>query len=83
MITEHASLQSPTSIVRIGTPYLTRPLIIAQRVRTLTHSLLGAIAAYGNPSFFDFERQGPVHHSLGGGVSRVSDSFWPISERWM
>jgi hypothetical protein len=41
-------------------------------------TLLRALAAHGNPSFFEFERRGAIHHRLGPGVQRVSDSFWPM-----
>lgn len=35
---------------------------------------------WGTPAFFEFEHRGPVHERLGPGLSRASDSFWPISE---
>jgi hypothetical protein len=35
---------------------------------------------WSTPAFFEFERGGPVHQRLGPGLSRESDSFWPISE---
>jgi hypothetical protein len=37
-------------------------------------------AAYGSPSYFQFERKAPVHTRLGAGVTRVSDSFWPLAD---
>jgi hypothetical protein len=35
---------------------------------------------WGTPAFIEFEHKGPVHQRLGPGLSRESDSFWPISE---
>ena len=43
-------------------------------------SLLSALARWGNPGFFEFERRGPIQTRLGPGLSRESDSFWPLSE---
>ena len=34
----------------------------------------------GNPAFFEFERRGANRNRLGPGLSRESDSFWPLSE---
>jgi hypothetical protein len=47
---------------------------------SVTIALWRALAAWGNPSFFELERRTCEHRRLGPGVSRVSDSFWPISE---
>jgi hypothetical protein len=52
-----------------------RPPIIS-----MTIALWRALARWGSPSFFEFERRAPEHRRLGPGVSRVSDSFWPLSE---
>ncbi len=54
--------------------------IVASRVLTMTTALLRALAVYGNPPYFQLERSGPVQQRLGPGVSRESDSFWPISQ---
>jgi hypothetical protein len=54
--------------------------IVASRALTMTAALLRAFAAYGNPPYFQLERRGPVQQWLGPGVSRESDSFWPISQ---
>ena len=35
---------------------------------------------WSTPAFFELEHKGPVHQRLGPGLSRESDSFWPISE---
>jgi hypothetical protein len=43
-------------------------------------ALWRALAASGSPSFFEFERRAPEHRRLGPGVSRLSDSFWPLTE---
>jgi hypothetical protein len=53
---------------------------ISARVRLLAAAVGGALAAYGNPAYFQFERRGPIHTRVGPGVSHVSDSFWPLSE---
>jgi hypothetical protein len=53
---------------------------IAEQTRTVVIALMRALARWGSPSFFEFERRGPVHRRLGPGVSRVSDSFWPLTE---
>jgi hypothetical protein len=54
--------------------------IFASRALTMTTALLRALAAYGNPPYFQLERRGPVQQWLGPGVSRESDSFWPMSQ---
>ncbi len=54
--------------------------IVASRALTMTAALLRALAAYGNPPYFQLERRGPVQQWLGPGVSRESDSFWPMSQ---
>ena len=79
MISERTSLHSPTLRVRTST-CVHSIHVVAERVQTVLLSLFGACALYGNPSFFEVERQGPVRHRLGPGVSRVSDLFWPVSE---
>jgi hypothetical protein len=43
-------------------------------------ALWRALAAWGNPSYFELERRAPEHRRLGPGVSRVSDSFWPLTD---
>jgi hypothetical protein len=49
--------------------------IVASRTLTMTIALLRALAAYGNPPYFQLERRGPVQQRLAPGVSRESDSF--------
>jgi len=83
MSSEPTSLRGLTLMVQTGTLRPQWPHLGVERVPTVMLSLLGALASYGNPSFFEFERQEPAYQRLGGGVSRVSDSFWPVSERWM
>jgi hypothetical protein len=96
MIYEHATIHTPSprltvrasgvrSLVALGdavecpgiqsTRSRTRPWIIS-----MTIALWRALAAWGNPSFFEFERRTPEHRRLGPGVSRVSDSFWPLTD---
>jgi hypothetical protein len=47
---------------------------------SLATAVWRALTAWGNPSFFEFGRRAPEHHRLGPGLSRVSDSFWPLTE---
>ena len=49
-------------------------------IMSMTIALWRALARWGSHSFFEFERRAPEHRRLGPGVSRVSDSFWPLSE---
>lgn len=53
---------------------------IARQARSAARTVLGAVASASTPTFFDLERQGPVQRRLGPGLSRESDSFWPLSE---
>ena len=53
--------------------------VVVAHTKALTISVLGALASCGNPSFFQLERRGPTHERLGPGLSRESDSFWPLS----
>jgi hypothetical protein len=50
------------------------------RARRSVLTVAGALASYGSPGYFQFERRGPVHTRVGPGVSHVSDSFWPLTE---
>jgi hypothetical protein len=96
MISEHTAIHTPTDRLTIGAPGVrpsaalddavecpdirsagsrTRPWIIS-----LTIALWHALAACGSPSFFELERRAPEHRRLGPGVSRVSDSFWPLTD---
>jgi hypothetical protein len=45
-----------------------------------TIALWRALTAWGNASFFELERPVAEHRQLGPGVSRVSDSFWPLTD---
>jgi hypothetical protein len=58
-----------------------RLLGIASGARHRSISMLRARVFWGTPSFFQFERQGPVQQRLGPGLTRESGSFWTIS-RW-
>jgi hypothetical protein len=53
---------------------------IVERARHGAISLWHVLASCGNPGYFEFERRGPVQQRLGPGLSRESDSFWPLSE---
>jgi hypothetical protein len=53
---------------------------VAKQARATTIAVLGTFATQGNPSFFELERRTPADHRLGPGLSRESDSFWPLSE---
>ncbi len=53
---------------------------VVAHTKRLPITVLGALAAYGNPSFFQFERRGPTVQRLGAGLTRESDSFWPLSD---
>jgi hypothetical protein len=53
---------------------------VARHASTLTMALLGALSSSVHPSYFDLEQLGPTHQRLGPGLSRESDSFWPLSE---
>jgi hypothetical protein len=54
--------------------------VFADKAKAVTVTVLGALAAWGSPSFFELERRGPTVQRLGPGLSRESDSFWPLSE---
>jgi hypothetical protein len=95
MISEHTAVHTPTHGLTIRRPVVwtsalddaveypvirstgsrTRPSIIS-----MATALWRALAACGSPSFFELERRAPVHRRLGPGVSRVSDSFWPLTD---
>jgi hypothetical protein len=53
---------------------------VAEHAATLTMALLGSLASGVRPSYFELEQRGPTHDRLGPGLSRESDSFWPLSE---
>ena len=88
MISEHTAMDTRTltPISAGGVGFTTTPTlreqggIVASRALTMTTALLRALAAYGNPPYFQLERRGPVQQWLGPGVCRESDSFWPISQ---
>jgi hypothetical protein len=54
--------------------------VVARHASTLTIALLGLLASGVRPSYFELERRGPTRERLGPGLSRESDSFWPLSE---
>jgi len=47
---------------------------------SVTIALWHALTEWCKPSFFELERRAPEHRRLGPGLSRESDSFWPLSE---
>jgi hypothetical protein len=54
--------------------------VFADRAKAVTIALIGALATCGSPSFCELERRSPTVLRLGPGLSRESDSFWPLSE---
>jgi hypothetical protein len=54
--------------------------VLGAHARAVTIAVLGAVAAGVSPSYFELEQRGPTHTRLGPGLSRESDSFWPLSE---
>jgi hypothetical protein len=54
--------------------------VLAAQARAVTVRLLGAVASGLGPSYFELERRAPIQTRLGPGLSRESDSFWPLSE---
>jgi hypothetical protein len=62
-----------------STAWRTRLQVIASHAQALSISVLAALAASSSPTYFDLAHQGPVEHLLGPGLSRESDSFWPLS----
>jgi hypothetical protein len=63
-----------------STGWQARLQVVVAHTKALTITVLGALGSYGNPSLFEFERRGPTHQRLGAGLSRESDSFWPLSD---
>jgi hypothetical protein len=94
MIAEPVALQTPThssiapttcapaidAAPATGTPATAWRKRLSGAVAHTMIGLLRALAMSGNPPYFELERRGPVEQRLGPGLSRVSDSFWPISE---
>jgi hypothetical protein len=54
--------------------------VVVKHVATVTTALLSALGSWANPSFFEPGRGGPAEQRLGPGLSRESDSFWPLSQ---
>jgi hypothetical protein len=54
--------------------------VFAPRVKAAAIALLGTVASWGNPRFFERERRDPTFQRLGPGLGRESDSFWPLSQ---
>jgi hypothetical protein len=95
MISEQTATHTPPSALRVhpfaetsvavglsktrSTRWRDRLQVLAAQTRTVTIAVLGAVAAGTSPSYFDIER-GPTQTRLGPGLSRESDSFWPLSE---
>ena len=96
MISEHTAIHTPTHRSTSRSPDVQPAVAVddavecpgirstSSRMRrwiiSLAIALWRALAAWGNPSFFELERRGPEHRRLGPGVSRVSDSFWPLTD---
>ena len=96
MIYEHTAIYSPTHRQMDGAPGVRRSTALDDAVEcpgiqstgsptrpwiiSMAAALWRALAAYGSPSFFELERRAPEHRRLGPGVSRVSDSFWPLTD---
>jgi hypothetical protein len=86
MISEHTAIHTPTHRLTIRQPSaefehdVDRAGVRSTGWRMLPIALWRALTACCNPSFFELERPAPEHRRLGPGVSRVSDSFWPITE---
>jgi hypothetical protein len=96
MISEQTATRTPTSALRAhpftqtsdlveptttpSTGWRDRLQVLAAQVRTVASALLGAVALGVSPSYFELERHGPIQTRLGPGLSRESDSFWPLSE---
>jgi hypothetical protein len=57
-----------------------RLVVVGVKAEAVTMALLGALASGVRPSYFELERRGPTHQRLGPGLSRESDSFWPLAE---
>jgi hypothetical protein len=60
--------------------WLKRFQVVAKHASTLVMALLSSLSSGVRPSYFELEQRGPTHHRLGPGLSRESDSFWPLSE---
>jgi hypothetical protein len=96
MISEQTATHTPTRALRVqpfaetsittdvtdtrSTGWRERLQVVAAQARTVTIALLGALASSARPSYFELERRGPTQRRLGPGLSRESDSFWPLSE---
>ena len=91
MISEHAAIHTPVRAPGVRPSATLHDAVecpgiqsAGSRVRSWSISmaiaLWRALAASGSPSFFEFERRAPEHRRLGPGVSRLSDSFWPLTE---
>jgi hypothetical protein len=81
--THGLSIRAPAamSVAGDGSGSRVRRLLTgAHQIRIATVAVLHALAAYGSPSFFELERRGPEYRRLGPGLSRVSDSFWPLTD---
>jgi len=78
-----------SSIVRSTAADLTSPPLPGwlSRVRPVVNGVVravtgavSALAYVGNPGYFELERKVSVQTKVGPGISRLSDSFWPLSE---
>jgi hypothetical protein len=96
MISEQTATHTPTSALRVhsfaeasdvveltttrSTAWRDGLNVLTTHARTVANALLGAVALGVSPSYFELERRGPTQARLGPGLSRESDSFWPLSE---
>jgi hypothetical protein len=63
-----------------STGWRDRLQMLAAHTRALTIAMLGAVASGVSPSYFELEHRAPTQTRLGPGLSRESDSLWPLSE---
>jgi hypothetical protein len=96
MISEQTATHTPSGALRVhpfakandvaeltttqSTTWRDRLNVLTAHARTVTNALLGAVALGVSPSYFELERRAPTQTRLGPGLSRESDSFWPLSE---
>jgi hypothetical protein len=63
-----------------STDWRARFQAVLAHARAVLSVVLGAVAACGQPSYFELERRGPTVQRLGPGLYLESDSFWPLSD---